>query len=118
MLSATVALGPTKRISAAANNARTASQTSIRQLIRGNYDLRAEVAGKVAKVTFSGRQDWPIEAALETSDDSRRTRSLRKWRKALIERRQRERQVTLESQTTKETEFLSVLGQRFKGLDS
>lgn len=65
-----VAIGPTKRILAAVDEAQPSQRTSIRRLIRGNYDLRAELTGKDAKISFSGRQDWPIHAALEITHDT------------------------------------------------
>jgi predicted GH43/DUF377 family glycosyl hydrolase len=42
----------------------------VRRLIDGNYVLVTEIAAERGLVTFSGREDWPIEAALELSDDA------------------------------------------------
>jgi hypothetical protein len=43
---------------------------SMRRLIAGNYELVTEITGEGGTVTFSGREDWPIEAALEISDNT------------------------------------------------
>lgn len=42
---------------------------AFRRLIHGNYNLEAHVEGGNCTVSFSGRPDWPVEAALEVSQD-------------------------------------------------
>jgi len=71
LLSATaLALGETEGAFGVSGAAGAASGNSVQRLIDGNYDLLAEIAAARGRVTFSGREDWPIEAALELADDS------------------------------------------------
>jgi len=41
---------------------------AVRRLVDGNYELMAEIAGPRAVVSFSGREDWQIDAVLEIFD--------------------------------------------------
>ena len=65
-----LALAKTEGAFGVSDQANAASGVSVRQLIDGNYDLLTEIAGAKGQVIFSGREDWPIEAALEVADDS------------------------------------------------
>ena len=44
--------------------------SSVRRVISGDYELNAEITGPRAVVAFSGRQDYPIDVALEISNGS------------------------------------------------
>jgi predicted GH43/DUF377 family glycosyl hydrolase len=45
-------------------------RNSVRRLVTGNYELNAVVSSPRAIVAFSGREDWPIEAAVEIEGKS------------------------------------------------
>ncbi|MFZ0038307.1 MAG: hypothetical protein WAK91_12840, partial [Candidatus Acidiferrales bacterium] len=65
---AALALGVSDELIHASRGTNDPVQTKIRRLIDGNYELTAEISGASAVVSFSGREDWPIDAALEISD--------------------------------------------------
>ena len=44
--------------------------SSVRRRIEGNYEMTAEIIGSNAAVSFSGREDWQIKAAIELSENS------------------------------------------------
>lgn len=65
---AALAVGGTEQFLGASRGMADGSKSMVRRLIDGNYDMTAEVSGLRAIVSFSGREDWPIDAALEVSD--------------------------------------------------
>jgi hypothetical protein len=64
---AVLALSETEPVLSASKSVAGGEKT-LRRLIDGNYELTAEITGPRAVVSFSGREDWQIDAALEISE--------------------------------------------------
>jgi len=67
---ALVAINRTDAVSGSSAGVSDEGGKVLRRRVEGNYEMTAEIAGSSAILSFSGREDWPINAALEFSDRS------------------------------------------------